>query len=572
MRYWGALICFMAACGGPQEKSEMSKSPVAPVVQGDKTTSPAKLVFADDIEQRLAKFEVTEIDFDETLISAGDRAVLIKLVEAAQILDDIFLDQVSPDNRALRARLEQENVPPAVKEYFNIMYGPWDRLQSDEPFIGSASKPLGAGFYSPEITKVELAAWIKKHPADEQKFHGYFSVIRRDKGGKLTAVPYSQAYRKRLQRAARLLLEAANKTTHGALKTYLQLRAKAFMDDDYFASDMAWMDLGDSPLEVVLGPYEVYEDRLMGYKAAFESFITLRDEVYSRRLQKLAKYNLELEKDLPLPKKYFTKRGSASPISVVIELFASGDTRAGVQTAAFNLPNDERVRSQKGSKKVMLKNVTEAKFNKVLIPIAKRAIAPKLLDLVQFDAYFTDILLHEVAHGMGPGKITVEGRKTEVNRELKELYPAIEECKADIVGLVNGAKLVKKGALPRKMAKQLPACYLAGIFRAVRFGVEEAHAKAVLLGFNYLLKHKAITYNSICECFDIDYKRFNKTVTELARELLLVEAKGSYAGAQALLKQYGGVSPEMKKVLDKLASLPVDIRPQFTILEKMKGW
>jgi hypothetical protein len=256
----------------------------------------------------------------------------------------------------------------------------------------------------------------------------------------------------------------------------------------------------------------------------------------------------------------------------VIELFTAGDTRAGVQTAAFNLPNDERVRTQKGSKKVMLKNVTEAKFNQVLVPIAKQVVDPKLLELIDFDTYFMEILLHEMAHGMGPGQITVGKRKTSVNRELKELYPAIEECKADIVGLVNGAYLIKRRALPRAMARQLPATYLAGVFRAVRFGTEEAHGKAVLLGFNYLLKKGAITFDDKTERFGVSYKLFEKSVRALAGELLMVQAKGSYAGAKKLLQSYGEVTPQMKRVLAKIGDVPVDILPKYTILTKMKRW
>ena len=566
------MVAFVA-CGGSQPPpAQAPPLEVVPVkVKPEKKKVVEKLIMADDVNKRLAQFSPTDIDFDEKLVQPAYRKVLIKLVQAAQILDDIFLDQVSAGNRKLRARLVEQKAPQAVLDYFDMMYGPWDRLAADEPFVGQAHKPKGAGYYPEDITKKEIAAWIKANPADEKAFRGYFTVLKRQ-GKKLVAVPYSVAYGPRLKKAAKLLEEAAKLSPHAALTRYLQLRAKALLSDDYYASDMAWMDLGDSPIEVVIGPYEVYEDKLMGYKAAMEAFITLRDPVFSKRLEKIARYNKQLEANLPLPKKFHTKRGSKSPISVVIEVFTGGDTRAGVQTAAFNLPNDERVRTEKGSKKVMLKNVTEAKFNKALIPIAKRVVDEKLLASISFDAYFTEILLHEMAHGIGPGKIKKDGKQTEVNKELKELYPAFEECKADIVGLLSGAYLIKKRVLPGKMAKQLPAAYLAGVFRAVRFGTEEAHGKAVLLGFNYLWEKGAITYDHKTSRFGVNYKTFDKGVRDLARELLLVQAKGDYQGAKKLLETHGVVKPQLKKAIESLKDLPVDIRPNYTILQKMKSW
>ena len=565
------VMVALAACGGspqPEPKAAPKPAPVKPEPVKPKVE---KLVMADDVQKRLAQFSPTDVDFDEKLVTPPYRKVLVKLVQAAKVLDDIFLDQVSAGNRPLRARLVKEKAPQHVLDYFDIMYGPWDRLDHDKPFVAKAKKPKGAGYYPADITKKELEAWIKANPADEKAFRGFFTVIRRE-GKKLVAVPYSKAYGPRLKKAAALLEEAAKLSPHKALKKYLELRAKALLSDDYYASDMAWMDLGDSPIEVVIGPYEVYEDKLMGYKAAMEAFITLRDPVFTKRLQKIGKYNKQLEANLPLPKKFHTKRGSQSPISVVIEVFTGGDTRAGVQTAAFNLPNDERVRTEKGSKKVMLKNVTEAKFNKALIPIAKRVVDEKLLSSITFDTYFTEILLHEMAHGIGPGKIKKDGKDTEVNKELKELYPAFEECKADIVGLLSGAYLLKKRVLPKKMKKQLPAAYLAGVFRAVRFGTEEAHGKAVLLGFNYLWTSGAITYDAKTARFGVNYKTFDKQVRALAKELLMVQARGDYAGAKKLLETYGVVKPEMMKAIESLKDLPVDIKPNYTILEKMKSW
>jgi hypothetical protein len=564
------IIVVALALGGCKSTPKQ-QTPEANKKEQAQTVEENKLKIADDVAARLLQFAPTDIDFDEKLVSAENRKVLVKLVEAAQILDELYLDQVSQENRALRQKLVEQEAPQPVLDYFDIMYGPWDRLKNDEPFVGDKEKPEGAAFYPGDLTKAALEAQIKNNPGEAGAFKGYFTVIRR-RGDKLIAVPYSEAYGERLGKAAALMKEAAGLARHEALKAYLIKRADAFLSNDYFESDMAWMELGDSPLEVVLGPYEVYEDKLMGYKAAFEAFITLRDPVYSERLQKLARLNQEVERNLPLDRKYHTKRGASSPISVVIEVFTAGDTRAGVQTAAFNLPNDERVRTKKGSKKVMLKNVTEAKFRKVLVPIARQVVDPKLMELIDFDPYFTDILLHEIAHGMGPGEITVDGRKTSVNAELKELYPAIEECKADIAGLVNGAYLVKKGALPKEMGRQLPATYLAGVFRAVRFGTEEAHGKAVLVAFNYLYKGGAFTHDATSGRFSVNYELFDRKVRDLAGELLLLQAKGSYADAKKLIETHGTMTDEMKAALGRLKGVPVDIRPSYTILEKMKSW
>ena len=564
-------VSLLACPAAPPKAVKAPKEATAEVKPAPEPKKKETLKMATDVDKRLSQFTPTVVDFEDKLVKPEYRPVLKKLVQAAQILDGLYLSQVDPNNPALRQKLVEQKAPQAVLDYFDVMYGPWDRLAGDEPFVGERHKPHGAGFYPEDLKKEELEAWIKAHPEQEKAFRGYFTVIRRDGEG-LKAVPYAEFYGEQLKVAAKLLQEAAAASPHKALSKYLKTRAAAFLSNDYYESDKAWMDLGDSPIEVVIGPYEVYEDRLMGYKAAFEAFITLRDPDYSDRMKVVARYQKQLESNLPIPAKYMTKRGTSSPISVVVVAFTAGDTRAGVQTAAFNLPNDERVRTEKGSKKVLLKNHSEAKFNKVLIPIARRVVDEKEFANITFDTYFSDILLHEMAHGIGPGKIKVDGRTTSVNRELKELYPAFEECKADVVGLLNGEYLIKKKALPRTMLKQLPPTYLAGIFRAVRFGVEEAHAKGVLLAFNYLMDKGAITHDDKTKRFSVDHKVFFKAIRELSRELLMVQARGSYKEAKALLDKYGVVRPQMKAALAGLTDVPVDIKPSYPILEKMKSW
>jgi hypothetical protein len=390
-------------------------------------------------------------------------------------------------------------------------------------------------------------------------------VIRRDADRKLKAVPYSQEYREFLEPAARLLNEAANLATNATLKNFLTKRAEAFMSDNYYASDVAWMDL-DAPIDVTIGPYETYEDELFGYKAAFEGFVTLRDEEESAKLVKFSSYLQELENNLPLEARYRNpKLGAASPIRVVDVVFTSGDGNRGVQTAAFNLPNDEQVVKEKGSKRVMLKNMQEAKFKQVLVPISGILIDPSQRSQISFDAFFTHILAHELMHGLGPHNIEVGGKQTTVRLQLKELYSAIEEAKADITGLWALQYLIDKGAVDRNMERDLYTTYLASSFRSVRFGTSEAHGKGQALQFNYLLDEGGIKHDPQSGTYSIDTTRIKDAVRKLTTEILTLQAEGSYEKAKALLDKYGVIRPEMQKSLDKLGAVPVDIEPKFTL-------
>jgi len=385
-------------------------------------------------------------------------------------------------------------------------------------------------------------------------------------GDRLVAIPYSQAYREFLEPAARLLKEAAALAQNPSLKKYLNSRAEAFLSNDYFQSDMDWMDLKDHKIEVVIGPYEVYEDALLGYKASFEAFITIVDPEESAKLRKVNQYLQDMELHLPIPDKYKNlHRGSASPIVVVQEVFTGGDTKAGIQTTAFNLPNDERVREAKGSKKVMLKNVAHAKYDKCWIPIVNIVLDPKDLQRVSFNAYFNHVLMHEMSHGLGPGTITVNGRKTTVNKELKETYSTIEECKADILGVYNLAYMVEKGVFPKEMKAQAYSSYLGGIFRSVRFGINEAHGGANAIAFNYLMEKGGFEYNPQTHKFRVNDAKIEGAIRDLAHDLLMIQATGDYEGAKRFIQKYRYLSPEMEDALNRLKDVPVDIRPVYTI-------
>jgi hypothetical protein len=454
--------------------------------------------------------------------------------------------------------------------YFLINDGPWSRLDNNEPFIEGVPKeqPAGANYYPEDMTKDEFNSWLATlSEADKQKATGFFHLIRRGSDSKLTIVPYSQAYKEYLEPAARLLREAAALTTNATLKNFLTKRAAAFGSDDYYDSDVAWMDL-DSPIDVTIGPYETYEDELFSYKAAFEAYITIRDDAETAKLTKFSGHLQELENNLPIDAKYRNpKLGAASPIRVVNEVFGSGEGNSGVQTAAFNLPNDERVVKEKGSKRVMLKNVQDAKFNKTLIPISRVVLDPSEQPALAFESFFTHILCHELMHGLGPHNITLGGQETTVRKQLKELYSAIEEAKADMTGLWALQFMIDRGIIEKSMERTLYTTYLASMFRSVRFGITEAHGRGVALQFNYLTDEGAIKFNEAKGTFSVDHAKIKDSVRKLTHDLLMVEAEGNYDGAKAMLDKYAVIRPPMQQALDRLRDVPVDIEPIFPLVK-----
>jgi hypothetical protein len=387
----------------------------------------------------------------------------------------------------------------------------------------------------------------------------------------LHAVPYNEEYRKWLEPASGMLKDASRYTDNTTLKKFLVTRADAFIHNEYYESDVAWMEL-DAPIELTIGPYETYMDELFNYKAAFEAFVTVRDDIESARLKKFGGYLQEIENNLPFDPRYRNHRlAPLAPICVVDVLYAAGDGNRGVQTAAFNLPNDERVIREKGSKRVMLKNVQHAKFNKVLVPISRLVLAPSQQETVSFEAFFTHILAHELMHGLGPHNITVRGKETNVRKELKELYSALEEAKADMMGLFALQFLIDRGILEKKLEDELYTTYLVSMFRSVRFGLNEAHGKGVAIQFNFLMDESALLYNEMTGTISIERSKIKKAVSTLTGILLTIEAEGSYTKAKALIEKYAVVRPAMRKGLDKLGFIPVDIEPHFTRAPRIPG-
>ena len=517
------------------------------------------------IKSQIEKFAPAKIEVDKGLLDSRQRALVGELVKASRYMDEIFLRQVYSKNPEIRARLASErDTSPDLYEYFEINFGPFDRLGHDKPFVkGVGKKPAGANLYPEDMTKAEFARWVEKNPSDQEAFEGNFTVIRR-KGNSLAAIPYSEEYREWLLPAAESLRKASGLASNESLRRYLSSRADAFLSNDYFQSDVDWVRMKGQDIEVAIGPYEVYEDNLMGYKAAFEAFVTRVDPKESARLARVVDYLKELEANLPIPEEHKGRgRSLTSPIVVAQLIYSAGDTKAGVQTLAFNLPNDEKVRKQEGSKKVMLKNVQHAKFEKILMPIAQRVMSKDDARGVDFEAFFAHTLLHEISHGIGPGEIEKAGENTTVNKALSDLYSLIEECKADTLGVYNAIYLTGKGLYPKNFLDSMWPTYLAGLFRSMRFGISEAHGGANAMQFNYLMSKGAIAYDKKTGFFSVDRGKIEPAIRELAHDLLMIEAKGDYAGAKKFVEKWKGMNAVLKSAIAKLSDVPVDIRPIY---------
>jgi Peptidase family M49 len=523
------------------------------------------------LQSMIARFAPTELRADVSKLSSGDRQALAKLVEASRILNDVFLQQLWSGNEALYAKLQHDTSPlgKARLEYFLINKGPWSDLDDHAAFVpGAPPKKLpGANFYPEDMTRQEFEAWVKTlSPADRERAEGFFTVIRRDGNRKLHMIPYSQEYRSDLAKSARLLEEAAGLTANATLKKFLLARGAAFLSNDYYQSDLAWVDL-DAPIDITIGPYETYNDELFGYKAAFEAYVNLRDDEETAKLKFFGDHLQEVENNLPIDPKFRNpKLGSQAPIRVVNEVFAAGDGEHGVQTAAYNLPNDERVITQKGSKRVMLKNVQEAKFHSTLEPISKRVLASSSLADLNFESFFTHILAHELSHGIGPHQINVNGRATTPRQELKELYSAIEEAKADVTGLFMLQLMADRKLIPGGPAfeHRLYTTFLASTFRSLRFGLNDAHGKGMAMQVNFLTDQGGFVARPDGR-FEVNFEKIKSAVRDLDHNLLTLEATGDYTGAKRMLDELGVIRPGMQKALNGLGDIPVDIKPVFEL-------
>jgi hypothetical protein len=526
------------------------------------------------LERMAARFAPVDIRADVASLPASERAALGKLVEAARHIDALFLRQVWPGNVPLLLSLLADPSPlgQARLGYFLVNKGPWSRLDDNRPFVSGvpAEKPGGAGFYPAGADRAEVDAWLNSLADDERtRARGFFTVVRRTAPGNpspFQAVPYSLEYQPELLELNRLLSEAAALTCQPSLRRYLTTRAGALLSDDYYESDVAWMEL-DASIEPTIGPYEVYEDEWFNYKAAFEAVITVRDAAETARLARFSDELQELEDHLPIDASYRNPAvGTLVPIRVVNVVVTAGDANRGVQTAAFNLPNDERVLREKGSKSVMLRNVQQAKFLHVLQPIAAVALAPGDRARVTFEAFFTHILLHELMHGLGPHDIAVGGSRTTVRQALRETYSPVEEAKADISSLWAVGHLIDKGVVERDIGDALYHTFLASAFRSIRFGIGEAHGRGVAMQLNYLLDAGGVRVRDD-GTFTVVADRFRVACEAFTGEIMTLQAAGDHSRAAALIASLGVVRPEVQRVLDRLRDVPVDIAPRFAPVE-----
>jgi len=529
-----------------------------------------------ELDQMAARFAPAPLAIDASHLNQGDRRALIKLIEAGHVIDDIFLQQLWSGNERLYAQLERDTsrLGKARLRVFLIYKGPWSDLDDHRAFLPDvpARKPPGANFYPEHITHEEFEQWVSGLPDKEAALaKSFFTVIRRDSAhGKLEIVPYYREYRADLTRAAKLLREAAASTDNTSLKHFLNARASAFLDDDYYESDLAWMDL-DAPIDPTIGPYETYNDELFGYKASFEAYICLKDDAETAKVQGFSKHLQEIENNLPIDAAYRNpKLGATTPIRVVNEVLSAGDGNHGVQTAAFNLPNDERVIQQKGSKKVMLKNVQQAKFDSVLIPVSRMVLPASAQSDVSFEWFFTHILAHELSHGIGPHEIKADGKTTSVRLQLKDLYSTIEEAKADVTGLFMLQYFFDHGVLQGGEAneRKLYNTFLASSFRTLRFGITEAHARGMALQFNYLTDRGAFVARAD-GAFEVNCSKMKQAVRDLTHDLLTIEAQGDYPAAQKMLTELGVMRPRMTEALNRLRDIPVDIQPKFVTADEL---
>jgi hypothetical protein len=546
-----SALALLTACNSNETEVEIE----IPAVE-----APAAKVY--DIEAQYAKFAEVRMDVDTSFLSESERAVVNKLIEASDYMSQIYMLQRGANYPELREDIAANGTPTQLA-MFDLHYGPCDGLAEEKPFYGDAPCPEGAGFYPTDMTREEFNAHIEANPQDKEAFTSPYTVIRRNKDGSLKAVPYRVEYAKYLKPAAKLMREAAKLTENNKLRRFLLLRSKSFLRDEYFDSEMAWMDLNGN-IEIAIGPYEVYDDRLFGYKTAYESFVTIKNPEESKALAKYKNFLKDMEQNLPVEDRYKNfARGFESPIAVTYQVHGGGDNENGVQTIAFNLPNDERVREAKGAKKVILNNVLGAKYDRILAPIGERVLVADqaALTVKKYMSYNT--LFHELSHSLGPGTITVDGQTTTVNAQLKDLASGLEEGKADVMGAYNILYMMERGELPVSEKQAFLATYFSGLFRSMRFGLTAAHAKGAAFQYNYFIETGAATWLPDQKRYQLDFDKFEQSISDLTGKVVRLQGDGDYDAAKSFLVKYVRVDDAAMTVLGNLEDIPYDIRPIY---------
>ena len=539
-----ALALFIGGCGAPNEPAVESADPAA-------APEPAGPTLLESARERLGIYAPFTLTADLSSLSANQKKMLPLLIDASKIMDDLFWRQAYGDKQALLSSIAD----PATRRFAAINYGPWDRLDGDKPFLsGVGAKPPGARFYPADMSKQEFEG------ASLRGKTGLYSLIKRDAEGALMIVPYHVEYARPLEKAAALLREAATYADDAQFQAYLNLRADALITDRYQPSDLAWMDMKDNPIDLVIGAIETYEDQLFGYRTAYEAYVLIKDLAWSERLARFVSFLPELQRGLPVDDAYKTETpGSDSDLNAYDVIYYAGHSNAGSKTIAINLPNDEEVQLQKGTRRLQLKNAMRAKFDKILVPIAEVLIAPAQRKHITFDAFFGNTMFHEVAHGLGI-KNTINDRGM-VRTALQELASATEEGKADILGLYMVTRLHEKGEMESGELMDNYVTFLAGIFRSVRFGATSAHGRANMVRFNVFKEMGAFRYNEATGHYSVDFDKMQVAMAALTQTLLTLQGDGDYEGTKKLMDEKGIVPQDLQNALDRLstAGIPVDI-------------
>ncbi|MCG8322578.1 MAG: Zn-dependent hydrolase [Cytophagales bacterium] len=502
------------------------------------------------MQKNLDKYVTVKLTADLSHLSEDQKKMIGLLIKVGEIMDEIFWKQAYGDKTDLITRIND----PRTKKFAKINYGPWDRLDNNRPFVeGIGPKPAGAGFYPVDMTKEEF------EQSDLPGKKSLYTLIRRDNQDNLVVVPYHQVFSEEVKKAARLLREAAVLAEHEGFRKYLNLRAEALLTDEYFESDLAWMDMKSNKIDIITGPIETYEDRLFGYKAAYETYVLIKDMEWSERLSKYTEFLPELQAGLPVADRYKLEvPGSESQLAAFDVIYYGGDCNAGSKTIAVNLPNDEKVQLEKGTRRSQLKNAMRAKFDKILLPIAEELIDKDQRKYITFNAFFSNTMFHEVAHGLGI-KNTITGKGT-VREALKEHAAALEEGKADVLGLYMITELHRKGEI-REELMSFYTTFMASIFRSVRFGASSAHGKANMIRFNYFQEMGAFAKDNHTGTYKVNFEKMRQAMNSLSDNILTLQGDGDYEGVDALVKESGHIKSGLQADLDKLArkGIPVDI-------------
>lgn len=518
-----------------------------------------------DLDQRLAKFRRVEMPFHAASLSAREVKMVDKLVDASRYLEQIYWRQIDPDGLTLYESLASSQNPQdeMLRRYLWINACRFDLLEDNKPFVGTTPVPPGRGFYPQNLTREQIAEYVKAHPEKKDEIYNSFTLVRWH-NDQLEGLPYHIAYRSFLEPAAKDLREAAKLSDDPAFANFLRLRAEALLTDEYFESNLAWLDLKNPKFDVIFAPDETYDDGLLGIKATYGAAVMIRNAEESRKLEMFQKYVGDIQDALPLASEDRpSKHGLETPMEVMDTPFRAGDLNHGYQAVADNLPNDPRVHEQKGSKKLFFKNFMDARVNYVILPVAQHVMLPAQAAKASGEGYLLGTILHEMAHGLGPAFARTPAAKVGIRESIGPTFSGLEEAKADVVGMFGMKWLVDHDVLPKNKLEEYYASYVAGIFRTVRFGIAEAHGQAEMMEFNYLSERGAIKRASSGR-YEIDYGRMPSAISDLAKELLEIEATGDRARAENWFKKYEVMPAELQASLKSAASVPVDIDPVFS--------